>query len=745
MDIKDTYADFLVDNFINNKLQNGEISDVQSLDTDIDTFLLTLNSTKPNFLASNYQVVSGESSSATKLNNLQQEVQRDLSLLYKQLITQSSSSSLVYERWKIEVQKLENLLINLETRISNLLLLSRNDENYSNIFIENFINNQYIDLDQTFAFFNANDQTVTLNRDSFTTLTKIPLDNIDPDKDISFKLRTSTGFLNSTSTGRLIDIVKQTSSFWFSQVQMGNTGPVVAELTIKLSDDLISLNKITLSLNDPNRGVLNITPLYSLDNYNFSQLPTVNYTQDVQSATNFTFDTIQTKYIKFLLTKPSPDPSTSKKTFTYQFGFKNLSFYNNTYSTETDQILISKPLSIIDIVTNQIVPFNRVTLETCERLDARTNINYFVTASNSETFTIDINTVWTPISPINRSNGSDPNIINFADLNEVSINAGISYDSSGDEDFISPAETFHLLSNSGTTVPYDQIITALDSRYILPSNSEVILNYQIKDTSYTGSGTGTAIDFDRNNLSIFRNVGQKGLLSSTLTNQTRGALLGWSFADPYYSCLIFINNANGLTINFGSEPVIIDNQQYTGIVGPSVLSGISDIFNGIHSIKIHKNNWAEVIPSLNTLTDLQNNDPLYPYNHKLLIEGYLYGTSYPTNSPKIYTGVDNFFEILMKPVNIFDLFHNINQDTKDYLKYYSFDQDVTNTHTGTNSPTQLFVVKINDNIADFPNEKFVIRFNLINQKYSYLRLKADLQTIDTAKTPVLSSYKIKFL
>ena len=55
----------------------------------------------------------------------------------------------------------------------------------------------------------------------------------------------------------------------------------------------------------------------------------------------------------------------------------------------------------------------------------------------------------------------------------------------------------------------------------------------------------------------------------------------------------------------------------------------------------------------------------------------------------------------------------------------------------------LFMVKINEDIDDSDNEQFLVRFKAVDQKFKYLRLRADFETEDANLTPMLTSYKIK--
>ena len=150
-------------------------------------------------------------------------------------------------------------------------------------------------------------------------------------------------------------------------------------------------------------------------------------------------------------------------------------------------------------------------------------------------------------------------------------------------------------------------------------------------------------------------------------------------------------------------------------------------------------------PGFNSLTGTNGliaADSLYPYNHRLLIEGYSYGDGWVNTDDQVYQGVGLFFERRMKKIDLFDFSNNLVVENK--YKYFALDRDVANTHTGGNSATRVFVVKVDANNPDFINEYFILRFKLVNQRYSYLRLRADLLTNDTLNCPVMGPYKVKF-
>ena len=240
-------------------------------------------------------------------------------------------------------------------------------------------------------------------------------------------------------------------------------------------------------------------------------------------------------------------------------------------------------------------------------------------------------------------------------------------------------------------------------------------------------------------LVLFRNVGAKGLDPTDPTAIVREVQRGWKFEEPWYICVIEVLNPDGMTIDVGDKPIYINDVEYKHKIDGTVLTGKTQTASGIHRIRVHKNNWKHVEPLADDLSTLETADSLYPYNHKLLIEGYSYGSNFPDVN-KIYLGADIFAEIQMKKVSIFDMMRNV---AKDNYRLFALDLDAPDTHTGGNSPTQVFVVKADEESADFQNEHFVIKFTQINQLQRYLRLRADFITEDENITPALHSYKIK--
>lgn len=743
---------------IRDKIQeNGSVTS-EEIESYILEYIDTLDFSVPSFDNSDFSVAALENASAAKVNSTFDTVKHDLRVLYKTFLELGESSTEDFERWKTELAVLEKRLIDLEEDIDNLLLLAEDTEGYHSYFIDNLTDLSYVDLDLTTVMVDTAIQQAYLSPLLSTgqTTTRLFLNDLE-DSDVSFKVITSKEFKGRESSGNQLKLVfSQQTKEWKTVVKLASAKPVVCELLVRLKDatqnngvvvnpdgDAVNISSIYIDIHDEAAtSFVSITPLYSLDNYTFQQLPTTTYTIDaVKKTCVFNFSTVAAKYVKFILVKKSPD-SVSNGSLNYGFGFKEIAFYGEAFDTEETYDLISQPISITDANGN-VREFSKIALEVCERLEANTNISYYITPSDDPTVPVTGSTKWYPISPISHVSALYPRILDLSDVAEVEIGdtetVEISYDGlASDTDYTNPAESFHLLSQHTDDSVLDETITATSKRYVFTNSNERLLNYQIKDEDYTGSGTGTALDIGEDDITIFRNIGSKGL---TASDSVRNIQRGWGFKEPYYTTIIEILNPAGMSIDVGNSTIIIDGAKYSNQIGPEILTGKSGTNTGLHEVKVHKDNWKHVTPDLDSIDDLKSADILYPYNHKLIIEGYDYNDDYPSSDEMVYFGVDNFFEYRMKQISLFDFTDNLSDNI---YRYFTLDYDTPDSHTGGNSPTRVFLVKVDDDNPDSVNERFLIRFNLVNQRYSYLRFKATLSTEDETITPALDAYKLKF-
>jgi len=733
MSIENTYKHLLLDKYIQTKLQEGVAISVSTLETEIQTLNNTYDLSKPRFVAEDHHVAHRDSSSSSKFNNTFNLVRLELQVLYTEMkrLTQVAINS--YERWNIETSVLEKRLIDIEDRVENLLFITQDSTGYYNFVLDNFTDMSLVDSTLSDIGFDLTTGTITLHSTD-SSLQRVMLENLDITYDLSFKVRTTVDFVTriDTTNNNLDTIFSQDTSTWWTTIEMNTMKPVTTELTVRLDPNHpISISKIIMILHDSMQsGNMNITPLYSTDNTNWKKLPTESPSQQVRSKALFTFKEIETQWIKFILTKDGPDPGFNETRYNYQFGFESISFWRDSYPIDTAQSFYSIPLFVTD-EDNKVTSFQKLLLNACEIIETDTSIRYYLTTSNDPNVPVTSSTVWIPLDPQERIEKLYPFMITVGETTEFIFGdtedqisdseiVGLSYDATATI-LVNPAETFHLLHTDPINGIQDTVTNASSQRYTFANPEDKILNYQL----------ATDVDINFETLKVFRNIGVKGLDATNPDHQVRGIQRGWNFLDPWYSTIVDIQNPNGVTIDFGSNVLFVDDEKKKN----NVLFPF-----GVHKVKIHKDNWFPVEPQLSSLDELKKADSKYPFNHKLLIEGYDYGDAYSDIEEKIYSGVDLFSELFLQKISKFDFFHNV---AGNQYSYFAFDIDAPGTHTGGNVPTTVFLVK--DDLAnpDSQNERFMIKFHLRNQAKKYFRFRADLTTKDQTVTPVLQSYRVK--
>lgn len=738
MNTSEIYSQIIIQNIIKKYLEQGQVPTLQQIEDEFAAQTAGVDLTTSEFTSSEWKVIRKESASASKYNEMNDQIHQDLNVLYKSLLDSSDRTIQLFARWQAKANALESRLQGLEDRIARLLLLTTDTSGFFSIVGDSFNNTSLIDLDRSsLVAIDLKQNIVTLERDnpSTTIPDRIFFNDLTSDQ-VIFRPLTRNSIIsvtNQQSSEPRFAFRDQNQSWLTNITTKEKVSPMTTELLLSLNDT-VTISKIDIFLHSSqSNSVTTVTPLYSVDGINFSNLPVLNVAQQGLDKVTFQFPDTEFKYLKFILEKNNFDYQDSGL-YIYEFGAKEIALYHEEFnaSSNTFGALISKPLSITK-PDNTLIEFNKLTLEVCEGISSDTFLDYFVSVAHdlngvpnwltisgfSASLDPDLR-LWYPITPLNREEAIHSKILDFASLSSSERDGiGISYDRDG-VTLISPDSSYTILSESGGVVSYNAA-TASGQRYIFSHPNQKLLDLQIDLNA----------SIDQDSLVLWRNVGSKGIDPSDTTKLVRGTQAGWEFSAPYYLTEIKIQGANGMSINVGHNPITIDNVNYTGVIGPDVLSP------GNHSIKVHQDFWNPVVPNLTTLDDLKANDRLYPFNQKLLIEGYLYDATYPSTSEKFYSGVDRFAGILMDKVSIFDFVNNVN--AFNFTKF-SIDTDVDNT---VPSNSYIFLVNTDGTKADFVNESFVLEFNLTNQLYSYLALKAEFRTANAKLTPVLDEYKIK--
>jgi hypothetical protein len=704
MAISDTYENYLLEKIIKELLLAGETPTIEKILSEYEELTNGQDVSEPLFDATSSHTETLENASAEKQNDTNNLIKQDLTVAYKELFTLTDKIVSSLDRWRTESALLENRTKKVDRRIQDLYELARHKN--QRYISDDFVDTSKVDLEDTTAFVDLQHQTVAIDT-SLKHPSRIYLDDVMKSEAL-FTVLNRRNFIAAriAPEGELENAFDDMDNFWQTRVTMSkNTFPVNTELLVRVADEPITLTKIFLKLHAGNNtSSIYITPMLSVDNINFSQLPVDDVTASVNDKYIWTFSGQQAKWVKFIFQKAGHD-SVDGVNYIYEFGAEEISFFSEEYDLDSTQELISHALSVEES-DKSIFEFSTVKLETCERVPTNTDIDYYVSVSNDSSFP---DLVWTRIDPGDREGPLYPDTIKFSTLENLAVGgAKVSYDAYHNTD-INPALAYTLVDLSGNTL-IESSELATESRYKFGNSNDRILDHVLHGDLNIVNGS----------VEIFRNVGIPNSSSVDWTEETRNVRAGWSFSDPYYSTVVEVINSDSIKINFGSEVLIIDDKPRRGVVTLS---------KGLHKVKIHKDNWVNIPGLLTTLDDIKANDSLYPFNHKHLIEGY--DIIDPANP---YQGVDLFAEIYMKEVSVSDMLTNV-QPT-DYTRF-AIDFDFT-----ANS-NFVFVVKSDENNSDFMDEMFTIRFDLKDQLYKYVKLKAILSTKDQELTPNLDGYRLK--
>ena len=660
-----------IESIIKTNLQQGVAISASEVLDELHVLLQEVSLTDKNFSVDESILSRREVSSAEKYNNSIDNLHKDIEDVYDAVLLMASNRATNFERWKLRLVELHRRAETLKLSLNALLLLKKDTAGYFNTIEDYLYDINKIDTVNTTASIDTDGHVATIPMNMDTNI-KLNLNNL-LDRDVLFNVLTRPGLINySVMPGlSVLNAFKEAPSIWQHRVFMGSYGsPVDAELKVKLTEDTVTINRIefTSHSSDTNFNTI-VQAQYSIDNYNWTDIPFKNNPQTIAIKGFFDFEAIDVRYIKFIMTKLAHDYSVDGK-YIYEFGAKNVSFFKRGYEQQSCEI-ISTPLSVYhdqdDISTK--MPFNSIACEVCEILPDNTDIEYFISKDNMQS--------WEGITPINRVHATHPKIVNVGSKKTVKSSKDVKLDLVTSYSYVTAANILldHTLDASVKEIPYEHI-------------------------------------------NVWRDIGR-----NDDTILTRDIVSGWRFDGTYYTTYIEIENAYGVYMNLGDTQAELDGEIATGTI---FISG------GSHKFKTHKSNWKQ-IDAFDPADDddMRDNDPLYPYNHKLLIEGYDYDAPTSYAGDEIYSGVDMYASYIMQYVSQFDFNYNVPDD--DYSKYTVV----------KNGDTLSFIVKYNNNISDFGGEFFYITNNEITNNVDEIVFKAKLTTENVDLSPIFSGYRIK--
>lgn len=705
MGIATTYKEYLLEKFLLEHLKNNEIPTSDELQEELEEYqAIYPDLTKPISKYENFSVEHGEESSAAKMLEVAETFSQDIGIVTRELYRIALESSKRYERWTYEMKRLDARARKIEQRVDSLLLLANNTAGYFATVGDVFSDLSLVDTSSTNALVNINEGIVSLNpgTSSLEGVKQINTSGLGV-LDVTFSPLSSkpgTVYFPVSTGNELINIFKTSLTTWVGKISSLGSGQMIAELKANISKDKDSeVSRVILDWMSPctsNKAYISL--MYSVDGYTWYSVPTNDVTKTITPVISWNFPLTKMRWIKLIITKPSPDEGK-----TYLYSIRNVRLYGNVYSEDLGSTFVSKSLSSLNS-NNQEMSFSLAQLETCETIPDNTTIDFYVSASKDNSTWTD----WANILPSQREGVSYPRVVNFAGSSEIS--------NKNEEDVD--------LYNSSITSdqPQMRLSTTFDDTengYRFKTNDFAVVNTVIPIPAQADSDTVAG------SITLWRNT--KSSLLASDTELVRGISRGWGLDGQTYSCYFEVISSGGKLIDFGESSCVIDGQ---------LVSGAVTISKGIHRFSTSSDNWKDISGTLSEYTSyilneetLSSIDPLYPYNHKLLIEGFPYVSSFI--GEKKYTGTDISGEFYSTKTNLFDLENN----NRDY-SYYAL--------RGISDDSIAVIVRYNSNNSDYSNELFLVKWkNSSEELYKYIKIKAELGSSNDSLTPSFTSYRIK--
>lgn len=506
----------------------------------------------------------------------------------------------------------------------------------------------------------------TLDRTGYTP---IDLNSVD----LNFSLISEKGVLSSSPVSGIDSIRRQDGDIW---QYMANTTYAQGRVSLVIQASLPKpsyVGDLRLYL-APIAGTAPLTAsvFYSIDGGSFATLEPAEQVLS-QQENQWSVGKEGVQKIQIVLSKKAADSKTpTGSQHIYAWMIDALQIFTDTYRKNSVSELYAGPYEIKD-ATGNAVTFTKAKLHACTVEPLGTSTDFFLSTDNTN---------WLPVS----HDGLAPDYVTFGSGSRTGHTAVF------DGGLVNEA----LVENPGI----------LDLDFL----SEACLNMYIPAAS---------IDkVPLRGISLRRNS-----VGSTSPSTLNGAAPGWSqVADGgKLRTTILIDALEGRYIDFGPRSINVDGVDMSG----KVL-----LTSGKHVLLVASDSWSAVPSGLGTAEALREADSLYPYNHRLLIEGYTYSSVF--QGERVYNGVSLYYgyeQEYMSP----EIFDQLTMDSPRYWKSY--------THVDTDIG-RFLKVKVDKSDSSWSSEQYVSDWIVQSQTDNKLYVRAVLSSSETSQTPTIDSYKV---
>ena len=714
--IEEVYIQKITQRILLDMLKDGIVPTSTSLISSTRSLIGDKTLSRPLSSQPKLEIAYGEEASAAKFNNLLSTITDDLDVLYDIGLSSEKAIGLSSTRTLSELNQINKSVNTLIDRASRLLLTTEQTEGLLTVVGDNFEDTSLINLDETTAYFDASGQCI---HGAFLSNSTVQLaDEIDTALLAPSDIKVTpldTAFLPSPGThgGSLLNMFNNENDPWMYSIK-GPNGSKSAAIEIKINfssamlppNAFVTVGKIILDPAITNNSLL-VLIQHSKDGITWSDFPVNDPIRRINSATTYLAEGVELLHLRIVLTKDMHDDINGG--FIYRFGIKHLGLhgYRSVY-TDTSS-LVSNRILLTDS-NGDPMSFTMAALSTaCEHIPADTSIDYSLAfllpkvdpEPEEDPYS---QTDFFKINPLNREDPTGPSIVEVAGANQT--------------------------TTAGAVGLGIEIYPFMDNK-----NNRLL----VTDDSLEGG----------ENIQLWRNVGSKEEWKTVRGTDRKVIDAGWAFDNPYYVSYGLVKETGGITIDFGPNLIEIDGVE---------VNGKARLSQGIHKFRVHEQNWYSLkglhdVSAINPLTkkltgvqstygvdglqseltvsiDAQVIDPLYPYNHKLLVEGLTYESSYKGERP--YRGVQRFAAFLPKETTEAEM--GLTVGDQDYTKF------CVSRVEGSTVPR--IMVKWNQINEEAPTESFVVITSTGDAAVG-LVFKATFNTTNIKRTASLDGYEIK--
>ena len=345
MSLTETKVNKMLESVIKENLQQGIAITASEVLDELSDLMQEVNITDKHFDLSASKIAIREAASASKYNDAVTQIYMDLEDVYDTIVAVAQKRAINFERWKMKLIEISRKVDALRASLNGLLLLKKDTAGYFDM-IEDYLEDlNRVNMVASNVSLNVDNHTATIAVDE-NSKTLLNLNSLFAE-DVTFNVLTRQNLLsyNVVPGSSVLNAFKDKSNSWQHQVYMGSfSEPVDVELKVKIGEEPVTINRIEfVSHSSDINSSISVQAQYSVDDYNWQDIPFFNNPQVITSSGFFDFESLDAKYVKFIMTKDGHD-DTDGSNYVYEFGAKNISFFSRSYSLLSGEF-ISTPLS----------------------------------------------------------------------------------------------------------------------------------------------------------------------------------------------------------------------------------------------------------------------------------------------------------------------------------------------------------------------------------------------------------------